>query len=115
MARDFNELRNQLSPERQERIDAMAHEMLNPTIKDQEEYREAVRCLADANTRIAQQKVELEETLFVPGRLPQLSGVERPAYLAARRSCSDRHGLNRKACRSGNKNGLRISCPFDPM
>jgi len=41
MSRDFDERRHKTSPERQARIDAMAHEMMNPTIRDENEYRRA--------------------------------------------------------------------------
>jgi hypothetical protein len=58
----------------------MAREMIKLSINDQNEYREAMRRLADANTRMAQRKVELEGMGLSPDEVKRVLDPMRSFY-----------------------------------
>jgi len=81
MSRDLDERRHKTSPERQARIDAMAHEMMNPTIRDENEYRRAVEPLSEAKQRIVQQEAELAKQGFSPEEAKRVLDPMRSFYM----------------------------------
>lgn len=54
--------------------------MIKLSINDQNEYREAMRRLADANTRMAQRKVELEGMGLSPDEVKRVLDPMRSFY-----------------------------------